>query len=161
MQSVLGANHGAVGIMPWDNPYDTPSIAEGAREIAPVFSSLSSPVVALILSANATRTPLTATNENETSVDIARWVIPGTSFTEDGGVVEGGNMTTTVVLMTSLLYENSTVEVDATQDGLDGNLTLVSTVFKSAEEANAQVQNGAITITLESTGVAGFIFLSS
>lgn len=148
MQSVLGVNHGAVGIMPWDNPYDTPDIAQGAREIAPIFSSLSSPIVALLLDSNATRTLLTAENENTTNVDIARWIIPAS-----------GNETTVLVLMTSLLYENSTVEVHVKQDGLEGkDLTLVDSVFGSGEEADAVVEDGVLTITLGSTGIAGFVF---
>lgn len=152
MQSVLGVNHGAVGIMPWDNPYDTPDIAQGAREIAPIFSSLSSPIVALILDPNATRALLTADNENTTSVDIARWIVPAS-------VSEGGNETTVLVLMTSLLYDNSTVEVNVRQDGLEGtNVTLVGSVFGSEEEADAVVEDGVLTITLGSTGIAGFVF---
>lgn len=134
--------------MPWDNPYDTPDIAQGAREIAPIFSSLSSPIVALLLDPNATRTLLTAENENTTSVDIARWIVPAS-----------GNETTVLVLMTSLLYENSTVEVDVKQDGLEGkDLTLVDSVFGSGEEADAVVEDGVLTITLGSTGIAGFVF---
>lgn len=134
--------------MPWDNPYDTPDIAQGAREIAPIFSSLSSPIVALLLDPNATRTLLTAENENTTSVDIARWIVPAS-----------GNGTTVLVLMTSLLYENSTVEVDVKQDGLEGkDLTLVGSVFGSGEEADAVVEDGVLTITLGSTGIAGFVF---
>ncbi|KDQ56626.1 hypothetical protein JAAARDRAFT_36103 [Jaapia argillacea MUCL 33604] len=130
LQTILGVNHGAVGIIPWDNPYPVPTLAQAAREIAPVFSQQLAP---RILDHSSFRTTLSS---NASGVDIASW---SSSY---------NNTNQTLILLANLNYDSVVSEV---------NFTLPSTSGAQTLFGQGNVQGGKLVVPMESTGIAGFV----
>ncbi|KDQ64098.1 hypothetical protein JAAARDRAFT_27724 [Jaapia argillacea MUCL 33604] len=134
LQTVLGANHGAVGIMPWSNPYPIPTLAQATREIAPIFAQTLAPI---IVNHTANWAALKA---NASGVDVASW-----------SVMTSTNTAQTLIMFANTQYSNVVAAVvpsfDLTAKGIS-----VQTLF-----GNGAVAEGQLVVPMDSTGVAGFL----
>jgi hypothetical protein len=134
-----------VGVMPWDNPYDTPDIAQSARETASIFTNRIGPI---ILNATALRVALST---NDTFVDASAWVVGAGS---DSGSI--------LVLAANLRKESATlVSVDyGTLNATMGHFAVANleTLFGSngVVQRNGE-QSSALDMALGAGSAGGYV----
>ncbi|KAJ4480847.1 hypothetical protein J3R30DRAFT_3287655 [Lentinula aciculospora] len=109
VQSIVGINHGGLGVVSWDDP--TPDdIKASASSLAKALTSGSSPLAAFILDPFTTFRQVTT----QTGIDIGLWTLDGT----------------TLMLAANMNYENATIEaaelgLGKGNDGFGGGLKKV------------------------------------
>jgi len=136
VQSVIGINHGGVGVVPWDDTKNIPTdLKQSFSDLAKVLPRIGNEFV-LVPGVQHTQSVVTMSNSS-VKVDVGTWTVGGK----------------TSVLVTSMGYESGSVSFD--QLGVDSSL------FGSVEQildSGTSVGEDGSSIVFEQVGSGGFVF---
>ncbi|KAK7440953.1 hypothetical protein VKT23_016730 [Stygiomarasmius scandens] len=136
VQSVIGINHGGVGVVPWDDTKNIPGdLKQSFSDLAKVLPRIGNEFV-LVPGVQHTQSVVTMSNSS-VKVDVGTWTVGGK----------------TLMLVTSMGYESGSVSFD--QLGVDSSL------FGSVEQildSGASVGEDGSSIVFEQVGSGGFVF---
>ncbi|KAG7087795.1 hypothetical protein E1B28_013736 [Marasmius oreades] len=128
VQSILGINHGGLGVVPWDDP--TPAdIKASASNLALALPKMTP----FILDPSAKVCQMTTL----AGIDVGLWTV--------------GNQT--LVLATNVERTNGTLDLAGSELGLGGNVRIVEVVL----ESGVVVVNGSVVVQFSDVGSGGFV----
>ncbi|KAF5380280.1 hypothetical protein D9757_007972 [Collybiopsis confluens] len=134
VQSVVGINHGGLGVVSWDDP--TPDdIKQSASELSRALTSGSSPLASFILDPSSTFRQVTTS----AGVDVGLWTLQGK----------------TLVLAANTRYTNGTVDLNKDLALISGGPVTVKEIFCTG--ACTILQGGSTSIAFGSVASGGFI----
>ncbi|KAF5363114.1 hypothetical protein D9757_011726, partial [Collybiopsis confluens] len=134
VQSVVGINHGGLGVVSWDDP--TPDdIKQSASELSRALTSGSSPLASFVLDPSSTFRQVTT----NAGVDVGMWTLQGK----------------TLVLAANTRYTNGTVDLNKDLGLISGGPVTVKEIFCTG--ACTVLQGGSTSIAFGSVASGGFI----
>jgi len=135
VQSIVGINHGGLGVVSWDDP--TPAdIKASASGLATALTSGSTPMATFILDSSSTFKQVTTT----AGIDTGLWSLNGK----------------TLLLATNMNYENTTLEASELGLGQGFGSDLAEVFCSGACDVSGAKSSGRIV--LGSVGSGGFVF---